>query len=63
MLELVTGGSGSGKSAYAESRICEYNRQASKPLFYIATIYPYGKRQKRRLRDIGCFVKGKGLRH
>ena len=58
MLELVTGGSGSGKSAYAESRICEWNRQDPKPLFYIATMYPYGE-----LRDIGCFVKEKGLRH
>ncbi len=47
MLELVTGGSGSGKSAYAESRICEWNRQDPKPLFYIATMYPYGGRDRK----------------
>ena len=27
MMELVTGGSGSGKSAYAEKMICEKHRQ------------------------------------
>ena len=63
MLELVTGGSGSGKSAYAESRICERNRQDPKPLFILQPCILMGKRQKRRLRDIGCFVKEKGLRH
>ena len=47
MLELVTGGSGSGKSAYAESRICEWNRQAPKPLFYIATMYPLWRRDRK----------------
>ena len=49
MLELVTGGSGSGKSAYAESRICEWNRQDPKPLFYIATMYPYGEETEKKI--------------
>ena len=47
-MELVTGGSGSGKSAYAEDRICalyeEYRKTGKKEqkLYYIATMYPYG---------------------
>ena len=61
MLELVTGGSGSGKSAYAESRICEYNRQAPKPLFYIATMYPYGEETEKKIERHRILRKGKGF--
>ena len=61
MLELVTGGSGSGKSAYAESRICEYNRQAPKPLFYIATMYPYGEETEKKIERHRMLRKGKGF--
>lgn len=61
MLELVTGGSGSGKSAYAESRICEYNRQVSKPLFYIATMYPYGEETEKKIERHRILRKGKGF--
>ena len=49
MLELVTGGSGSGKSAYAEKHICRIHRMLSRkagqelPLFYIAAMIPRGK--------------------
>lgn len=61
MLELVTGGSGSGKSAYAESRICEYNRQDPKPLFYIATMYPYGEETEKKIERHRMLRKGKGF--
>ena len=61
MLELVTGGSGSGKSAYAESRICEYNRQAPKPLFYIATMFPYGEETEKKIERHRILRKGKGF--
>ena len=61
MLELVTGGSGSGKSAYAESRICEYNRQDPKPLFYIATMYPYGEETEKKIERHRILRKGKGF--
>ena len=61
MLELVTGGSGSGKSAYAESRICEYNRQAPKPLFYIATMFPYGEETEKKIERHRMLRKGKGF--
>ena len=61
MLELVTGGSGSGKSAYAESRICEWNRQDSNPLFYIATMYPYGEETEKKIERHRILRKGKGF--
>ena len=41
MMEVVTGGSGSGKSAYAEQKICGL-QQGTGRLYYIATMYPYG---------------------
>ena len=58
MLELVTVGSGSGKSAYAESRICEWNRQDPKPLFYIATMYPYGEETEKKIERHRMLVIG-----
>ena len=61
MLELVTGGSGSGKSAYAESRICEYNRQDPNPLFYIATMFPYGEETEKKIERHRMLRKGKGF--
>ena len=61
MLELVTGGSGSGKSAYAESRICEYNRQDPNPLFYIATMFPYGEETEKKIERHRILRKGKGF--
>ena len=61
MLELVTGGSGSGKSAYAESRICEWNRQDLNPLFYIATMYPYGEETEKKIERHRILRKGKGF--
>ena len=61
MMILVTGGSGSGKSAYAESRICEWNRQDPKPLFYIATMYPYGEETEKKIERHRMLRKGKGF--
>lgn len=45
MLILVTGGSGSGKSAYAEARVSEFETECK---YYIATMQVYGEegRQK-----------------
>lgn len=40
MLALVTGGSGSGKSAFAES-LCVQLHQKNYPMVYIATMYPF----------------------
>ena len=50
MILLVTGGSGSGKSAYAEERACALHRQEEGGrLLYIATMEPYGEEGKRRI--------------
>ena len=55
MLELVTGGSGSGKSAYAEEHICRIHRILSRkagtklPLFYIAAMIPRGEETLRKI--------------
>lgn len=42
MLELVTGGSGSGKSEYAEgAAVAAHEKHFGGKLYYIATMYPY----------------------
>lgn len=44
MLELVTGGSGSGKSEYAEGlAVAAHVKNPDGKLYYIATMYPYDK--------------------
>ena len=46
MFYVVTGGSGSGKSAYAEELII---RSGSGPRIYIATMYPYDEESHKRI--------------
>lgn len=46
MLILVTGGSGSGKSAFAEQMVLQLNK---KPRLYIATMYPFDEECKKRI--------------
>lgn len=41
MIALVTGGSGSGKSAFAESLCVNLHGQCKTPMVYIATMYPF----------------------
>ena len=45
-MHLVTGGSGSGKSAYAEQQVLE---AGDAPRYYIATMMPYGEEGRRRV--------------
>lgn len=47
MFHLITGGSGSGKSAYAESCICHFSGHKR---IYIATMFPYDEESHRRIR-------------
>lgn len=47
MLCLITGGSGSGKSAYAEQMVL---RLKTKPRLYIATMYPFDEECHERIR-------------
>lgn len=65
MLHLVTGGSGSGKSAFAEDLICrlhsENDGQASGPLLYIATMMPYGEETEKKIRRHRLMRREKGF--
>ncbi|MCB6200793.1 bifunctional adenosylcobinamide kinase/adenosylcobinamide-phosphate guanylyltransferase [Extibacter muris] len=65
MLHLVTGGSGSGKSAFAEDLICRLHRekvgQAPGPLLYIATMMPYGEETEQKIRHHRLMRREKGF--
>ncbi|XCP84397.1 bifunctional adenosylcobinamide kinase/adenosylcobinamide-phosphate guanylyltransferase [Roseburia hominis] len=65
MFHVVTGGSGSGKSAYAEDRIVEYAGSAaargSAGLYYIATMMPFDEETKERIRRHQTMRAGKGF--
>lgn len=49
MFYLVTGGSGSGKSAFAEDIVCSLARESGGSLYYVATMLPYGEETKRKI--------------
>lgn len=65
MLIVVTGGSGSGKSEYAENIAVSFGKE---PLIYIATMLPFGEeskekiqrhrqmREKKRFQTLECFT-------
>lgn len=62
MIELVTGGSGSGKSEYAESRVMALARACpSLKKYYLATMIPYGKEGKERIERHKKLRKDKGF--
>lgn len=58
MITLVTGGSGSGKSAFAEDCVlsCGANKR-----FYIATMYPFDEESKKRVLRHRKMRAGKGF--
>lgn len=49
MMLLVAGGSASGKSEYAEQRAMSLARETGYPLFYLATMMPYGEEAAARI--------------
>ena len=59
MIYLVTGGSGSGKSAYAESLLSEFENIRSR--YYIATMQVYGEEGKKRVERDRRLRAGKGF--
>lgn len=67
MLELVIGGSGSGKSAYAEQHICRLRRMLSRrlggevPLYYIAAMIPRGEETENKIESHRNSRRGKGF--
>lgn len=58
MLTVITGGSGSGKSAYAEDLILSYGPAER---IYIATMYPFDEESHRRIARHQKMRKGKGF--
>lgn len=59
MLILVTGGSGSGKSAFAEKKILEL--ADGRPLYYIATMKVYGEEGLKKVERHRRLRQGKGF--
>ena len=59
MITLITGGSGSGKSEFAEDLTISYN---SKNLIYIATMYPYDKEALKKIDRHKDMRKNKGFK-
>ena len=62
MLILVTGGSGSGKSAYAESRIMELKEAKQLPVYYLATMQVYGSDEEKIVNRHLKLREGKGFK-
>ena len=60
MLELIIGGSGSGKSEYAEKRAMELCGE-DKPLIYLAAMKPYGEAAQKRIERHRKLRDGKGF--
>lgn len=58
MLVLVTGGSGSGKSAFAENRVLSLGEAKR---IYIATMYPFDKESHKRIDRHRAMRAGKGF--
>ena len=61
MLYLITGGSGSGKSEYAEDLLCELCRDRAERLIYVATMFPYGGETKEKIRRHRRMRRDKGF--
>jgi len=57
MVILITGGSGSGKSAFAENTV----RRFKKPYFYLATMKPFGEETLRKIARHQRLRKDKGF--
>lgn len=61
MIELVTGGSGSGKSEYAESRAVSIHRKYGGRLIYIATMMAYDDEAVQKIERHRMMRAGKGF--
>ena len=53
MILLVTGGSASGKSEYAENRALRLAKTEQKKLIYLAAMKPLERKQQKELSGIG----------
>ena len=63
MMYVVTGGSGSGKSAYAEDLIMKLKAESQdSQLIYLATMLPYGEETQKKIERHKKLRAGKGFR-
>lgn len=63
MFHLITGGSGSGKSEYAEAEVMRLAELTeSKEKYYIATMFPYGEETLQKIQRHQKMRAGKGFR-
>ena len=58
MLHIITGGSGSGKSAFAEKQILDFGPAKR---YYIATMHPFDEESKKRVQRHRTMRSGKGF--
>lgn len=61
MFVLITGGSGSGKSEYAENLAVGLAKDTGLPLYYVATMMPFGTEGKKRVERHQKLRAGKGF--
>ena len=61
MIVVVTGGSGSGKSEYAEGIVTRFAEGEGLKLYYIATMRPFGDEGRRRVERHRKLRAGKGF--
>lgn len=61
MVYLITGGSGSGKSEYAENLLCSFRKDRTEQSIYVATMFPYGDETKEKIRRHRQMRKDKGF--
>lgn len=62
MFHVITGGSGSGKSAYAEDCIVKLHEDdKARPLYYVATMMPFGAEMETKIRRHRQMRAGKGF--
>lgn len=61
MILLVTGGSASGKSEYAENRALQMAKAEHRPLIYLAAMMPFGKDAEKRIERHRQMRAGKGF--
>lgn len=61
MFHLITGGSGSGKSEYAENLLCRYQKSGKERLVYVATMFPYGEETMAKIERHQRMRSGKGF--
>ena len=61
MILLVTGGSASGKSEYAENRALQLAKAEQKKLIYLAAMKPFGEEAAKRIERHRQLRAGKGF--